>query len=397
MVLEVNNTFDERRMYYLTPDDEIRGIEETPTRPERTAENTPSRSRMKQIWPKDFHVSPFNSRKGSYSLSAVDPLSPFMQGAGPVDNTINLISSKGHGKLVARLLPDGPAVDPTVMSMLEKLRFLAAWWWVGFVTFPRICQQAFALFFKRQLHVWYRPEPLKDSMGRNADATERQLELVFRRYLRYLVEQCAAPMAVKYIPGGIPDESKELILSKGATAGSEVAEELEFKVLTPAFYTRFVHYAHDLEALFCELRENHTIWVSQPDLLPKLVVKKPSPPLNLSNPLDFVSFKAIQALRTRPEQIERPLTSSATPAVKPIASDIRDFGISSMDGYILGHGSSRDRAKYRSAVLKLFLADRIALGSVPLLEVERFLLLAILAWFISPTLDSLMMRLFVSE
>ncbi|KAK3945850.1 hypothetical protein QBC46DRAFT_61854 [Diplogelasinospora grovesii] len=383
MILEVNNTFDERRMYFLTPDDgnqieAMDGVNEL---------KTIGRTVLKQSWPKDFHVSPFNSRKGSYSLIASDPLSPSMQGTGPVTNTINLNSSKGHGKLVARLIPDGAAVDPYTMTVFEKLKFLVSWWWVGFVTFPRIVREAGILFFRRKLHVWYRPEPLKQSIGRNADATERQLEPFFRRYLRYLVEQSTAPIAVKYIPSGISQEgAQEVMLSPSAakakdSGGFESAvEELEFKVLTPVFYSRFVHYAHDLEALFCELNESCTIWVSRPDLLPKLVIKQPSPTLESSNYGEFVYFKLIQNLRVRPERIERPLTSSAVPTEKLATTvDIRGFRISSMDGYVLAHETPKARKIYGICVLKLFLADQIAFGSVPLLEAQRL----IIAWLLS--------------
>ncbi|KAK3685903.1 hypothetical protein B0T22DRAFT_429924 [Podospora appendiculata] len=392
MILEVNNTFDERRMYLLTPKDdsssqiagESKGIEQNP----------PPRTVLKQSWPKDFHVSPFNSRQGSYSLTAVDPLSPFMQGTGPLTNTINLVSSKGHGKLVARLIPDGDAVDPATMTFYHKFRFLAAWGWVGFATFPRIVKEAGLLFFRRKLHVWFKPEPLKESIGRHADTTERQLEAIFRRYLRHLVEQSTEPLAVKYISAGLSpnkqDDAAELMLSPAARDAAGAAEELEIKVLTPVFYSRFVHYAHDLEAFFCELNESCTVWVSRQDLLPKFVLKKPSPTLNLSSLTDFACFKIIQRLRTRPERIQRPLTSSAAAVKKPATVDIRDFRISSMDGYVLAHEAPRAKAAYKSCVLTLFLADRIALGMVPLLGAQRLVLHVMFAWLLSPSVGSLL-------
>ncbi|KAK3327387.1 hypothetical protein B0T19DRAFT_161692 [Cercophora scortea] len=392
MILEVNNTFDERRMYLLTPKDdsdsqiagESKGVEQS----------LPPRTVLKQSWPKDFHVSPFNSRHGSYSLTAVDPLSPFMQGTGPLTNTINLVSSKGHGKLVARLIPDGDAIDPATMTLYHKLRFLAAWGWVGFVTFPRIVKEAGLLFFRRKLHVWFRPEPLKESIGRHADQTERQLEATFRRYLRHLVQQSTEPLAVKYISAGLSpnkqDDAAEVMLSPTARDGAGAVEELEIKVLTPVFYSRFVHYAHDLEAFFCELNESCTVWVSRPDLLPKFVLKKPSPTLNLSSLADFAYFKIIQHLRTRPERIERPLTSSAAAVKKPATVDIRDFRISSMDGYVLAHEDPEAKKEYRSCVLTLFLADKIALGIVPLLGAQRLALQVLFAWLLSPSVGSLL-------
>lgn len=400
MILEVNNTFDERRMYFLPPDDELvsqighlPADEGDAVTGER--QTLPPRTTLKQSWPKDFHVSPFNSRKGSYSMSALDPLSPYMQGTGPVTNTINLVSSKGHGKLVARLIPEGSSIDPYTMSWFAKFGFLASWWWVGFLTFPRIVKEAGMLFFKRKLHVWFRPEPLKENIGRNADTTERQLEPIFRRYLRHLVEQSPVPLALKYVPGGIPHQVPELMLSARARTGKEAVDEIEFRVLTPSFYSRFVYYAHDVEALFCELQENCTIWISRPDLLPKFALKKPAPTLASSNYLEFAYFKIIQHLRVRPDRIERPLTSSASPAPKLQTVDIRGFRISPMDAYVLSEETDREKTVYRNCVLRLFLADRIALGIIPLLGLQRLLLQAALAWLLSPTTSRILLNLTV--
>ncbi|KAK0638809.1 hypothetical protein B0T16DRAFT_337862 [Cercophora newfieldiana] len=396
MILEVNNTFDERRMYFLPPDDELVNQIGAAVGGDGVADarqDVPSRTVLKQKWPKDFHVSPFNSRKGSYSLSASDPLSPYMQGTGPVTNTINLVSSKGHGKLVARLIPEGSSLDPEAMSWFAKLKFLASWWWVGFLTFPRIVKEAANLWFKRKLHVWFRPEPLKTNIGRHADTTERELEPIFRRYLRHLVEQSPVPLALKYVPSGIPDAATELMRSPRALTGDEAVEEIEFKVLTPVFYSRFVYYAHDVEALFCELQESCTIWISQPDLLPKFALKKPAPTLASSNYLEFAYFKLIQRLRVRPERIDRPLTSSASPAPTAAPVDIRGFRISPMDGYVLSQETDSAKMVYRNCVLRLFLADRIALSIIPLLSLERLLLQATFAWLLSPTFGRVLLSL----
>jgi hypothetical protein len=392
MVLEVNNTFDERRMYYLTSNDttteflDVEAIDgEDGIRNDvvKYHDGKP----LRRAWPKDFHVSPFNSRKGGYTLVAHDPFAPMLEGHGSIKNTINLLSSKNHAKLVARIYSKGAALDPATMSSWQKLKFLSVWWWVGFVTFPRIAKEAGLLFFKRKLHVWYRPEPLKQSLGRRADDTERQLELTFRRYLRHLVSLCPAPLVVNYISSGLADVPAETMTSPSAQKDSDSTdiEEMDFKVLTPVFYSRFVYYAHDLEAVFCELNDNCTIWVSRPDLLPKLVVKKPAPTLHTSSYFDYAYFKLIQRLRQRPERIVTPMTSSQT-ASRPngthTKTDIRDFRLSSMDGYVLAHEDTRYRYLYRSRVLRLFLAERLAMGSVELLWLEQFAIRVLLAWMV---------------
>jgi DUF1365 family protein len=160
MVLEVNNTFDERRMYLL---------KSTQTEDSESAES--KHPKFKNKWEKDFHVSPFNSRKGFYSLTASDAYA--VPGASPnLDNTIVMRSSKDHAKLVARVFSDGDPIDPTTAGLLSIARFMMQWGWVGFLTFPRILKEAFNLFFKRKLHVWLRPEVLPTSLGRMATPLE---------------------------------------------------------------------------------------------------------------------------------------------------------------------------------------------------------------------------------
>ena len=166
MILEVNNTFDERRMYLLKDSggDAINHLSNG---------NGAASGKFADKWAKDFHVSPFNSRKGSYSLLAFDPFASRPNGKGPVDNTITLSSSKDHPKLVARIFSTSNPLNPSIVTRWDTLKFILSWWWVGLVTFPRIVREAGKLFFRRKLYVWYRPEVLKESIGRTATREER--------------------------------------------------------------------------------------------------------------------------------------------------------------------------------------------------------------------------------
>ena len=183
MILEVNNTFDERRIYLLKGNAENCGAplcaeqeklvndqdDVSSISPQRSAKST----WFKDRWAKDFHVSPFNSRKGSYSLAAYDPFSSRSAQGATINNTITLSSSKSHTKLVARIFSAGQSIDPSRMSLWSKVRLFVSWWWVGFSTYPRIVKEAGKLFFRRKLHVWFRPEVLKDSIGRTETDRER--------------------------------------------------------------------------------------------------------------------------------------------------------------------------------------------------------------------------------
>lgn len=384
IVLEVNNTFGERRPYLV-----IRDFEAEAKHLQQNGDTTGDipQARIRNTWSKDFHVSPFNSRNGSYSLMATDPLGEGMEGFRGLDVTINLSSSKGQSKLVARLFSEGQGVDPWSLSMFQKLRFLRSWFWVGFLTFPRIVTEAGKLFFKRKLHVWYRPEPLKESLGRLADRQEIVLETIFRAYLRSLIVNSPSPLKVAYHPSGILDCTEEVIRSHNAETRPLEVEEVRIKVLTPSFYIRFIGYAHDVEAIFCEMAESCTIWIDKPDVLPKIFVKKPSPPLHAASLIDFASFKLIKALRQRPETIKRPMTSAETIPDAPRAADIRDFRMSSMDAFVLGQESRKLKREYRHAALVFFVADRFFFGSVMVLETLLLIGKFFVAWEVVSLLD----------
>ncbi|KAJ6787415.1 hypothetical protein PWT90_04815 [Aphanocladium album] len=384
MILEVNNTFDERRPYLVFRDfdqeKQIQSSEPSSSKPV---------SKISASFEKDFHVSPFNSRKGSYSVLAKDPLGPGMTNFRGLDVTINLKSSKGHPKLVARLVNQHDAIEVARMSALRKILFVSQWFWIGFATFPRIVKEAGALFFRRSLHVWYRPEPLKQSLGRHATTSERHLEAVFREYLRHHVEQCPKDIRVRYVASGIgasatadaPAVTEDVFASKLATPS---ACDVEMRVLTPVFYARFAHYAHDFEGIFNELAESRTVAVDKPDVLPHIFLKRGAPPFHAASFAEFAGFRLIQALRRTPEPIRRPMTSAETGAgaqrnlQKPV--DIRGFRISSMDAYVLEHGSDCTKRTYQSVVSRLFLADRFFMGSLELLSTVEILLRAGVAY-----------------
>ena len=194
MVLEVNNTFDERRMYFLKnsnedtePPPKADELSKKPDLPPQPSDPVKLPAKFSNTWRKDFHVSPFNSRKGTYGLSALDPFAPDLTKPGSINNSITLSSSKDHAKLVARIFSTEPSIDPSTMSLRQKIQFITSWWWVGFVTFPRIVKEAGNLFFRRKLHVWYRPEVSRESVGRKETDRERYSRLNRQNAFKLLI------------------------------------------------------------------------------------------------------------------------------------------------------------------------------------------------------------------
>ena len=143
MISEVNNTFDERRMYFhpinMNQPDNADEKECRSLNDERLPYRRCPPRQFKHVWPKDFHVSPFNSRKGTYALSACDsslPRSTIQDGAsGPsIDIKATLLSSKGRPKMTARLWSTSAPLDPATMTRLDFMVFVLSWWWVGLMT-----------------------------------------------------------------------------------------------------------------------------------------------------------------------------------------------------------------------------------------------------------------------
>lgn len=155
MILEVNNTFDERRMYFLKNGD---------GRKDGTFSTT---------WQKDFHVSPFNDREGSYILKAADPRPFDGESIGVVSNDITLQAADGRPKLVARVSAVSHPLGQWPVGFGAQTKFLSTWIWVGLATFPRIVWEAGKLYFRHALVVWFRPEVAPSSIGRQATAEER--------------------------------------------------------------------------------------------------------------------------------------------------------------------------------------------------------------------------------
>lgn len=369
MLLEVNNTFDERRMYLLRTTEGEKSDDDAPPATEKQIKN----GRFKNAWAKDFHVSPFSSRKGYYKLSAVDPFKHER-----IDNTIVLKSSKGHVKLIARIFSEGPGFDPNQLSTLDKAVFLFEWFWVGFATFPRIFKEAAVLFFRRKLHVFLRPEVLPTSIGRNPTSDEIKLESFFVRYLEDMVKRCSMNIQVTY-ESGMPDSQPRVFSSSGLRPTSP-PDTLEVKVLTPAFFSRFIHYAHTSEALDRECiftdEKNRTILISKPVLLPQLVSAgagaSQQPPVQHGN-MPW-RWKLLQRLRCPPATPSYP-----DPSQMGERKDIRAMGLSPLDTFV--QRQCDNAGLYRRLCIRLFLAQRFAFGYPEIVDTADLILRVTLIWF----------------
>lgn len=333
MVLEVNNTFGERRLYLLKAEEKATD-DSVPDGFEAPAKAT----KFTNSWTKDFHVSPFNSRKGTYSLTAADPVAALESGSTVLDNLVVLNSSQAHAKLVARVYSDGDHMDPTSMSTSLAIKTLASWFWVGFLTFPRILTQAYKLYFKRKLNVWFRPEVLASSIGRTHTSSEAILEAFFFAYLSFLVDSASEPLQFKYTPAG--GLGTCITLTSKNSRADQIPKQLGLKVLTPAFYTRFVHYAHTSRAFLWESiqpsPDNRTCIFENAEnlhlILSTLDDTTPATAVSDLRTIDQYRWRLLQRLRSGPPPVANP--DSDTPSNRASDQEDHTMPFSNLDRFV---------------------------------------------------------------
>lgn len=371
MILEVNNTSDERRLYFLkSPDLDFtpKDINGTPGLAEREdfkktkaivsdIEIQPS-TKFVSKWAKDFHVSPFNSRKGFYALSAHDPFYPSLSGKGSINNLVKLFSSKDHVKMVTRIFSTAESIDPSLVNLLGRLKFIASWWWVGLVTFPRVVHEAGKLFFRRGLPVWRRPEVLEGSIGRQETGDERYisvlvfpfqhiqapsltifslpisriLECSFRAYLRCQVENSNLTLPLKYTSTSSVPQQEIIYPNTIKPTATPSAEHITLTINTPLFYTLIASTPNPALLFLSPSPYMHT---SHPTILSDLFLspqKHPSSRLRIISPLQ--------------KHRQNPLDSHA------LAADLR--------------------RQYEFILFKLLLSDRIFFGQTNVFDILYF-------------------------
>lgn len=246
MILEVNNTFDEKRMYFLQ-----QGA--------CTKMDEKQRKCFYNSWQKDFHVSPFNGRQGYYQLKAEDPLASDNPEVVWIDNTIVLSCPEEKSSLVARVFSVRPAIDGQEISSLKTLLCVCMWSWVGLTTNLRILREAWKLWMKN-LAVFTRPEVLKTSIGRNATREEDSLAEGFFVFLKWLQKRSSTRGLVAYTAAAGETRECRIDIASGELAVQERPElgaRCDFRVLTPAFYSQLVQYGDVAQAVATLCSEAH--------------------------------------------------------------------------------------------------------------------------------------------
>jgi hypothetical protein len=306
-------------------------------------------------WPKQFYVSPLNSRSGTYSLRTHDPFSPTQHGL--LDTTITLSSAATtRPKLTARLFSSLPPSTPSTMSLPAKTLFLATWWWVGLATFPRTAKQAVTLLLLRGLRWQPRPEPTAATLARHADGFEVLVESLFARWLRSLVEPAAHAVTLRYIPSS--RAGAETFTSRRA-APTPTAEALSIHVLAPSFYSALPRYPSALHGLHVEATRG-TVAISDAHLtLLRALVPAPSPAPSSEALVarlalcERVQWRVIALLRSAPSELE---------------------------AFALGEARAGMRRGYASRLAQMLVSGYVAFGWVEILDLEVWAVRVVGAW-----------------
>ena len=202
--------------------------------------------------------------------------------------------------------------------------------------------------------------------------------------MRSRVEQVNLDYTVKYIASGThnlkeeifyPTDKLYLPVLPGMGSGYGC---LEFKVLTPLFYSRLIRFSHISEFISSEILEqddtNRTFWTSDPTKLLEIFTEKhewPLPDID-SRKVGWVEqtrWTILKKLRKSPQKFTPTVTLNDRHV-----SDIREFPLSSMDRYVMHLCDEEHTKGYRRAVTTLLISDHLTFGVVEVLDAAHWLI-----------------------
>ena len=204
------------------------------------------------------------------------------------------------------------------------------------------------------------------------------------------MEQSDIGRPVKYVASGTDCPREEVFLPASLQAGTSPAadtEEIMFRILTPAFYARFVQYAHPSELIDNELLagegKDRTFWVSDLAVTSQLFGKlknteSANEPFDYLRGLDRTRWALLKNLRTSPKSYSQ--HNFSKPTVQPIvrSTDIRKMPFSPLDSFVLSHCTSADVRQYRRVVTKLLVSNHVAFGLPDILDLGDLLIRLVL-------------------
>ncbi|KAJ6464266.1 hypothetical protein C8R47DRAFT_1026218, partial [Mycena vitilis] len=284
-VLEVHNTFGESHVYCLELD---------------KSEDKISSGGFDHQWtfPRAFHVSPFNDRRGFYTVSIKSPTHPptgvcvSAKPPTPPRPSVRVhlhtesddpVPAPGPLKLTALLRPTSatPLTSRSLISALSRAPFDL------FLSFARIVYVAYILHYKKRLDVYIRPEPVSATWTSPGSAPPlhpveggvRWLEEgLFEGYARRQVEAFLrrrvdeAGVAVSLVPANPSVPSRTF-----SPANDDDAPRLTISYLSPRVFTMLLLCPSPAHALLLGTTER-ILYASPAELFLTTFAAPPSPP-----------------------------------------------------------------------------------------------------------------------
>ena len=187
-------------------------------------------------------------------------------------------------------------------------------------------------------------------------------------------------LPLKYTSAGSGSKREETFYPESiATVPDKFKTDgIQFKVLTPLFYSSVVRFAHVSEFIYSEeLRHDdkqRTFWTSDPRKLIQLLGEKQIVESSRSNPhadnwWSQVHWAILRLLRRSPQHsVLKEVPQRPESLGFPAYHDIRSFRLSALDQFVLSSCKRSQAEEYRTAVSTLLLSDYITFGNPELID-----------------------------
>ncbi|KAJ5199796.1 hypothetical protein N7472_005000 [Penicillium cf. griseofulvum] len=362
MIMEINNSFDEKRnvLFQLEPESDkpVKEIDELEREAKYLDKNKsvmslpslPSARFYKGVFEKRIFASPFERVEGSISTRFIDPLHVSLQKPTVSIANVASLGLTGESRMVTSISCREPPIDPVnaTTAHLAKRAFL--WTFPGTLTTPRIIFQALKIqYFQGLMRMMDRPTIQPGSVARYPTSIERRLEPFWRAFLSRCVESFPEPLELTYIPPTSISNNHVCFPSSASGIGSlGTTKSLTIEAVDPGFYTRIINYPDIWEGISHEKQQKGSY---ADDTSSPLVVSD----IQLLHTLVF-SFQK----RMPPIPVELGLT------LANVLAWCRG-SMSQMDSFVLSSTAPFLHPRYTECVIQVILLHRLAMDSQSLL------------------------------
>ncbi|CAI7597213.1 unnamed protein product [Penicillium glandicola] len=374
MIMEINNSFDEKRnvLFELQPESDkpVDETDDSTKKPKyldkkKNVLSLPSFSSgkfYKGVWKKDIFASPFEKVEGSISTRFADPLNASLSKSTAFMARVASVGLTGKSKMVTTINYRESPIDPTNVSTIHLAKSIFLWTFPGTLTTPRIIFQALKIQNHQGLmQMMDRPMIRPGSIARHPTAIERELEPFWRAFMSQCVDNFPHPLELTYIPSASISNEHVCLLSPSARIESnETTQRLTVEAVDPGFYSRVVNCADLWEGISHEQQQEGSC------------ADTTSSPLAVSDALLLHTLITTFQKKILPAPVRSFLSLGNVLAVCRGSE-------AQMDSFVLSSTPPFVHSRYTECVIKMALASRFSVSSQPLLWVygvlARYMLL----------------------